>query len=252
MYERGYGCKFCLGSGYVEARDYDNDKRIRHVCPECDRDKYRGRDDYERRRVEEEYRYKVMQMQNETKYWPSPHHMGWDMAAPEKTETKKTEQPKKKETKGMNYSTAVMLINENIRAVKVIYEPELQANGSKRTQTPYLFKTLDQSIKNGDYVVVPTTTRHGMTVVQVLEADAEVDFESSVEIKWLIGKVDLTDSTKIAAEEAKCIEALKLSEKNRKRNEIKKNLLATYEDAGLEKLAIANMGGAATPVIDSK
>lgn len=154
----------------------------------------------------------------------------------------------------MNYSTAVMLINENIRAIKVIYEPEtdeqipqrVKDTGKKpvKGQTRYVLKTLDPNIKAGDYVVVPTTTRHGLTVVLVDEVDVEVDYDSTTEIKWVISRVDLSDSKLIAAEEIKWIEALKASEKRKKKQEIKKNLLDMYQDDGIEKLAIANMGNA--------
>lgn len=154
----------------------------------------------------------------------------------------------------MNYSTAVMLINTNIRAIKVIYEPEtddqipqrVKDTGKKpiKGQIRYVLKTLDKNIQAGDYVVVPTTTRHGLTVVLVDEVDVEVDFDSAAEIKWVISRIDLSDSKTIAAEEIKWIDALKASEKRRKREEIKKNLLDMYKDDGIEKLAIANMGSA--------
>lgn len=141
-----------------------------------------------------------------------------------------------KENTGMNYSTAVMLINTNIRAVKVTYEPDTD----KAKQNRVIYKTLDQSISKGDFVVVPTDTRHNLTVVQVDEVDVEVDFESSVEVKWIVSKVATEDSARILKEETKWIEALKASEKRRKREEIKKNMLDMYNDDGIEKMPIAN------------
>lgn len=137
----------------------------------------------------------------------------------------------------MNYSTAVMLINQNIRAIKTTYEPDTPSKKHER----YTFKTLDHSIKPGDYVVVPTDTRHGMTVVLVDEVDVDVDFESGVEIKWAVSKVAVEESQKILLEEQKWIDTLKASEKRRKREEIKKNIFDMYQDDGIDKLAIANM-----------
>lgn len=137
----------------------------------------------------------------------------------------------------MNYSTAVMLINQNIRAIKTIYEPD--TNTHKQTRTT--FKTLDNSIAVGDYVVVPTDTRHGKTVVLVTEVDVDVDFESSVVVEWVIDKISTEQNQKILDEEVKWIEALKASEKRRKREEIKKSMLEMYQDDGIEKLPIANM-----------
>lgn len=139
----------------------------------------------------------------------------------------------------MNYSTAVMLINQNIRAIKVSYEVGIDGKG----KTPFImFKTLDKTVAVGDYVVIPTTTRQNMTVVRVEEVDVEVDFESGTEIQWIVDKVNSDDNKNILQEEQKWIEALKASEKRRKREEIKKNMLEMYQDDGIEKLPIASMG----------
>lgn len=140
----------------------------------------------------------------------------------------------------MNYSTAVMLINENIKAIKVIYEPEMDVKNPKNTR--YMFKTLDPSIKAGDYVTIPTDTRHGMTVALVVEVDSEVDFENSLVIKWVIDKVNTLDNENILKDEQEWIEALKASEKRKKREEIKKNMLEMYENDGIENLSIAKIG----------
>lgn len=151
-----------------------------------------------------------------------------------------------KRKKTMNYSTAVMLINTNIRAIKVSYEVD---HNNKAKQT-YLYKTLDSTIGVNDYVVVPTTTRHKMTVCRVEEVDAEVDFEDDIEIKWVVAKTNKEEYNNILIEEQKWIEALKASEKRRKREELKKGLMDMYADDGVDKLAIANMSN--TKVIDNK
>lgn len=138
----------------------------------------------------------------------------------------------------MNYSTAVMLINPKIRAIKTTYEPDPNIPNKV---TRYIFKTLDDTIKVGDYVVVPTDTRWLLTVVRVDEVDVDVDFESSTIIKWIVSRVSTEDNAKILAEETKWVEALKASEKRRKREEIKKNMLDMYQDDGITNLPIANM-----------
>lgn len=150
----------------------------------------------------------------------------------------------------MNYSTAVMLINQNIRAVKTVYEKDV-IGGTKYPRV--IFKTLDKTIKPGDFVVVPTETRHGMTVVMVDEVDVDVDFESTTQVKWIVSKVLTDEHQNILGEEGKWIEALKASEKRRKREEIKKNMLEMYEDDGIAKLPIANMsGGSETALIEEQ
>lgn len=148
----------------------------------------------------------------------------------------------------MNYSSAVMLINENIRAVHVIYEPDQEG---RSPQTRYTFKTLDKTLKVGDLVIVPTDTRHNFTVVQVSAVDVEVDFESSVQLKWLVGRVDLQDYNDVVSKESEWIDVLKQSEKRRKREELKKSVFDMYEDTEFSKLAIANMTNVSVSVEDT-
>lgn len=137
----------------------------------------------------------------------------------------------------MNYSRAVMLINENIRAIETIYEPDTD----KVKATRKIYKSLDKSIKTGDMVIIPTTTRHGLTVVKVVGVDVDIDFESPEKIEWIVDKVNAAESSRILEEEEKWIEQLKAAEKRRKREEIKKSMLDMYQDDGIEKLPIANM-----------
>lgn len=77
----------------------------------------------------------------------------------------------------MNYSTAIFLINKDVRAIAVTYEKiDMNQDTTKmKFSAPYLsggklptgatvFKTMDPKVKVDDYVTVPTDTRHGMTV----------------------------------------------------------------------------------------
>jgi hypothetical protein len=153
----------------------------------------------------------------------------------------------------MNYSTAVMLINENIRAIKCSYEPDQKDANGKTVQTyqRYMFKTLDHNIKVGDYVVVPTDTRHNLTVVRVEEVDCEVDFDSPIEIKWAIARVENGSAQKILDEEEKWIAELKKAEKRHKREEVKSKMLKFYTDGDATALPIASMGSADANLIES-
>lgn len=148
----------------------------------------------------------------------------------------------------MNYSSAVMLINPNIRAVKIVYEKDSDNNKVTR----YTFKTLDPSIKKGDLVVIPTSTRHGYTVVLVDDVDVEVDFDSSVELKWIVCKAPVQQYEDILAEEKKWIGAIKASEARKKREDIKKNMLEMYKDSGIEQIGIATMQASNSGMIENK
>ena len=139
----------------------------------------------------------------------------------------------------MNYSTAVMLINQNIRAIKTVYEDEIE----HKHQTPVMFKTLDQEIKVGDFAIIPSHTRHKKTVVKVTEVDCDLDFESDVILEWVIDKVVTANHEKILVEEKVWLDALQKAEKRRKRDEIKKSMLDMYKEDGVQGLGIATMGG---------
>lgn len=135
----------------------------------------------------------------------------------------------------MNYTTAIFLINKNVRAVMCNYEPDAE---HKTT----MFKTLDPAIKVGDLVIVPTKTRHGMTVSKVVEADVDVDFDSAATVCWLVCKVDQASYDATLAQEDSAITIIKSAERTKKRNELAAALLADSKDA-LKALPITVMNG---------
>ena len=140
----------------------------------------------------------------------------------------------------MNYSTAIFLISDKVRAVNVVFEKEEEHSYPKQ----YMFKTFDENIKRGDYVVVPSHVKehdHGMSIAQVTEVDVEVDLESKFNFKWIIGIVSVFNFETIKAQEQEAISAIRSAEKNRKRKELRESLM---EDAGeeLKKLPIYDDG----------
>lgn len=145
----------------------------------------------------------------------------------------------------MNYSTAVMLFNQDIRAVRVSYDPSDKVNGKPRD---YLFKTLDPELIVGDYVNIPTETRHNITVGRVEEIDSEVDFDSELEIKWVISRVPMREHENILYDEQQWIAEMKKAQARKKKEDIKKSMVEMYEADGssLETLAIAGRKAAPT------
>lgn len=119
----------------------------------------------------------------------------------------------------MNYSTAVFLINKNLRAILATYEV---GEGAART----MFKTLDPTIKVGDYVIVPTETRHKMTVCKVTDVDVNVDFDAPTPVAWVIGKVDRDGHETILKQEQHAIEAIKSAEYRKRRENLHAALVA--------------------------
>lgn len=148
----------------------------------------------------------------------------------------------------MNNSTAVFLINKDVRAVLTIYEAETPHSPTAKRA---MFKTLDQTIKAGDFVVVPTETRHKMTVVKVVEVDVEVDFESPVQVGWIIGTVERIDYEETLKRETAFIEAVKAAEKRKKQDELREALLKVVPVDEIKLLPITAMD-AAEPAAPSK
>ena len=137
----------------------------------------------------------------------------------------------------MNFSTAIFLISDEARAVVVTYEAH---EGAERT----LYKTLDPDIAVDDFVVVPTDTRHKMTVCKVVEVDVDVDFDSAAEIKWILGRVDTADIDEIRRQEEDAITKIKSAEKRSKREELRKKLLDDVGEESLKALPIYTSGEA--------
>lgn len=148
----------------------------------------------------------------------------------------------------MNYSTAIFLINPKVRAVAAVYEPDTETRKSPRT----IFKTFDQTISVGDYILVPTETRHKMTVNQVVEVDLEPDLESHAKMNWVIGTVDNAAYKDVLAQETRAIDMMKAAEKAHAREELRKKMLAHVDETKLAALQISRMTGDGVEVIDAK
>lgn len=149
-----------------------------------------------------------------------------------------------------NYSTAVFLINKNVRCVLVTYQtdedPEFKGTNRKPKREP--FKTFDKAIKVGDYAVVPTDTRHCMTVVKVVEVDVPVDFDNPTQMNWIVGTVHRDDFDVTRSREDQAIKAIQRAQAKRREDELRKTMLADYEDEIL-KLPIAKIDGKAEELV---
>jgi hypothetical protein len=155
---------------------------------------------------------------------PTPYDLN-DTTIPEELEPQKGTTAMSRQS--TNPSIAVFLINKDVRGILCSYEQDSQG---RPTGSLYLFKTFDQTLKKGDYVVVPTSTRHGMTVCRVEEVDVEPDFDSSIDYKWLVCRVDRSAYDAILAKEADAIAQIKKAEKRAARDELRKKLYASHEE----------------------
>lgn len=147
-----------------------------------------------------------------------------------------------RKTRTMNYSKAVLLVNDNIRVVACSYEPDVKDASGRITQRQgrYHFKTVDTSLKVGDLVVVPTDSRHGMTVIKVEEVDVEVEIDDDIELKWIISKVDDSAYQTVLKEEAAAIALLKKAEKKDQKKKLKEKMLAFVDEETASKLSLSH------------
>lgn len=146
----------------------------------------------------------------------------------------------------MNYTTAVFLINKNIRAIACTYECDPPNGTAPRTT----FKTLDPSIKVGDLVVVPTDTRHKFTISKVAAVDVEVDFDSMTPMAWIADKVNIDRHIQTLGMEADMVVSIKSAETRKKREALRDALLADQADT-IKALPIATVSGNDGPAIES-
>ena len=137
-----------------------------------------------------------------------------------------------------NQSTAVFLINDKTRAILATYE---EADSSPRT----MFKTFDQNIDVDDLIIVPTTTRHKMTVCKVVEVDVDVDFNSSTTVEWVIGTVNTDEYQEVVRREKDALKTIRSAEVRREREKLKEALLADLN--GDADRSIALLAGSAKP-----
>ena len=156
----------------------------------------------------------------------------------------------------MNYSTAIFLINNEVRGIAVTYEKiDLSKDTTQMKYQPaYLgagrlpdgavvMKTMDQDIKINDYVIVPTDTRHGMTVCQVVAIDVEIDFDLTTECHWIVGKVDTAPFEKLRQQEAEAIARLKESKTHARRKTLAAELMDKLDADTLASIPMLSAPG---------
>lgn len=130
----------------------------------------------------------------------------------------------------LNYSKAIFLVNDDVRAIRVNYDPKDPNN--LRT-----VKTLDVDIAPGDLVVVPTETRHNYTVVRVEEVDVDVDdYEDTEDILWVVTKLDTGAHEKLLKKEQDMVKTMRSAQRRKKREELAAAIFEDQEE--LKKLQL--------------
>lgn len=148
-----------------------------------------------------------------------------------------------------NPSTLIFLVNDDVRAIAVTYEDiDLSKDTTKMKYNPeYLsqgrlpkdavvFKTMDPTIKVDAFVIIPTNTRHGMTVCKVVAVDIEIDYGSDKECHWIVGTVNTKEFERLRQLEDAMISRIKSAKVNDERHKLRESLLANMGSADLKRI----------------
>lgn len=139
----------------------------------------------------------------------------------------------------MNLSTAVFLISDEVRAIGVTFD-----QGNERTESvEYTYKTCDQTISVGDYVIVPVGASEKFKIVTVRSVDVDVNYNSDIQYKWVAAKFDPIVYIMQKEHEQRAIQEIKQIERRAKREQLRKDLVEFGGDemAGVRFLAISNL-----------
>lgn len=122
----------------------------------------------------------------------------------------------------MNLSTAVFLISDEVRAIGVTFD---QGNHYRTEEKQYVYKTCDQAICVGDYVIVPVGASDEYKVAIVRSVDADVNYKSDIQYKWVVSKLDLAEYISLKEREQLAIQEVKRIERRSKREQLRKDLV---------------------------
>jgi hypothetical protein len=128
-------------------------------------------------------------------------------------------------------SKLIFLLDEvDVRVVRVTYE-------SHKGALALPFKTMDTSLKVGDFVVMPTESRWLMTVGRVEEINVEPDLDMT-EILWLRSSVDLSAYNDILVGETQLIAAANSAEKRALKAKLRAEM--TIDQEAMSGLTLLN------------
>lgn len=147
----------------------------------------------------------------------------------------------------MNFTTAVFLLNDSCRAIRVSYDTDLRSQSSFN----YVFKSFDETIKKDDIVVVPTDTRHGFTCVKVEEVDVDVNFDSPQDYRWIVAKVSMEFYETLKKQEGEAITKVRQADMKKRKKELAASLLGDQAE-NLKMLDLAKSPGVTATAIKTE
>lgn len=145
-----------------------------------------------------------------------------------------------------NYSTAILLFNDDVRGVTVSYDRDPTGKGLDLKT----YKTFRTDLEVGDLVVVPTKSRHRFTIVRVEAVDVEIDPTTTENLLWITAKYDPFEHDEVLAKEKELIAYMKKAEQAKRKRELRESFGYLEEDEALKGLAAYNIKE--VPAIEGK
>lgn len=139
----------------------------------------------------------------------------------------------------MEASRLVFVLNERAMMIKGRYDVEGAAEEN--------FKTLDRNIKIGDFVVVESKARHGLSVVMVTDVNCIIDLKGSTPIKWVVQRLDMAAHKLVLDAERSAMEGVQAAELRAEMDELRAKMFKDKE-ARNSGLALAHIGDADVPM----
>ena len=96
------------------------------------------------------------------------------------------------------------------------------------------FKTFNPTIRVDDYVVVPSSTRHNMTVCKICEVDVEPTLDTDDKIDWIVCTIDRSSYMDTIKQEGIFIDAVKEAEKASLKKKLREDFLANVDVSDLK------------------
>ena len=133
----------------------------------------------------------------------------------------------------MNYSVAIMLVNDNVRLLNCTFA---------ETNQIYVYKCLDPSIKPGDYAVVEYGEKQQFSAVKVVGENTAIDIttDNGVRYKWIVARIDVEAFKLLKAQEEAIVETIKSAALQRRRKELRADLI-DLKDERLKALPLVHI-----------
>lgn len=149
-------------------------------------------------------------------------------------EVKQTK-PIVKEDSNMKHHQIINLLQEGYKTIAVVYatQREFQDSGAAKR---YTFKTMDESIKVDDHVVVLTSGKFSVVTVVEVHDVPQIDYDSGIQYTWIVQKLDMTLYNELLEAEKTALEVLKVAERGKQQRILREALTTDIDPEAREKL----------------